>query len=97
MQKMTPIHAREWMQHRWHSRLQMRALLNTYPEQTWHGSFNTKQSFSMQNGPPKPTDIAAKGHKPRGMHNAHFEAQENNSSKYERDDECRHTSMDYGL
>ena len=22
----------------------------------------------MQKGPPKPTDMAAKGHKPRGMH-----------------------------
>ena len=65
---MTPRYAREWMQNRRYSRPQKRALLNTYPKQIRHGFFNAKQSFSMQKGPPKPTDMAAKGHKPRGMH-----------------------------
>ena len=77
-----------------HSRPQMRALLNTYPKKIRHGFFNAKQSFSMQKGPLKPNVMATQSLKHISMHNAHFKAQQDNSSRHERDDECNHASMD---
>ena len=59
MQKMTPRYAREWMQNRRYSRPQKKALLNTYPKQTWYELSNPKQSFYATKYAPKPTDMVA--------------------------------------
>ena len=77
-------HAKEWVQNKGVRGHQKGASLNTYPKQAWHEFFNAKQSSSMQKGPQNPLIWQPKWLKHTSMHNAHFKAQNYNTSRHKR-------------